>query len=259
MIVPGAGVTFFSFDPAGRSILALPFPSDLIIQSRSSGEYSITSLYKLGSYGGSGGMFARQKVQGFMRVPIPGYLVVAKNHGSAKNTLWTGLIMGLFGRGDTSLSRLDTLGLLTQLSQYSYREIGVDELTRAAVLEKQSGQTIYHPERLQVYVGTKFFDWGIGASGMTAAVVNESGVNGLGNDMADFLTNLGFDVVMVRSTATGEARVTSAWQIASDPALRPLPALFASLFGLPAPTMGTDPQYRAQVVVQVGEDAKELF
>ena len=66
LIAPGTGVTFVSFDPTEKAILALPFPPDLSIQSRNSGEYSITSLYKLGSYTGQGGMFALQKIQGFV-------------------------------------------------------------------------------------------------------------------------------------------------------------------------------------------------
>jgi hypothetical protein len=47
--------------------------------------------------------------------------------------------------------------------------------------------------------------------------------------------------------------------MANDPILKPLPELFKSLFGFPAPQAGTDPEYRAQVVVKVGEDAKDLF
>jgi hypothetical protein len=157
------------------------------------------------------------------------------------------------------LSRLDALDLVINTEQYNYRETGETELTRAAVFEKQSGETIYHPERLQEYVGSRFFDWGIGAAGVTVAVVNESGVNGLGNDMADFLSNLGLDVVMVRSITGSQTLPKSQWQMANDPILKPLPELFKSLFGFPAPQAGTDPEYRAQVVVRVGEDAKDLF
>ena len=73
LIEKDQGVSFVSFDPTEKSILYLLFPSNLAINSRSRGEYSISSLYKLGSYNGSGGSFARQKIQGFMRVPIPGY------------------------------------------------------------------------------------------------------------------------------------------------------------------------------------------
>lgn len=259
MIVPDHSVTFLSFDPAERTLFAIPFPSDLVIKSRTNGEYSITSLYKLGSYSGSGGMFARQKVQGFMRIPIPGYMVVTRDRRQVKSTLIAGLFKIIVGKEDTSLSRLDALDLLVNIEQYNYRETSEAELTRAAVLEKQGNQTIYHSERLQEYVGSRFFDWGIGASGATVAVINESGVNGLGNDMADFLSNLGLDVLMVRSVTGTATLPRSEWQLNNEPTLKPLPDLFKSLFGFPAPKVGADPEYRAQVVVKVGEDAKDLF
>lgn len=259
MIVPNQGVTFLSFDPAEKTLFAIVFPSDLVIKSRSNGEYSITSLYKLGSYSGDGGMFARRKIQGFMRLPIPGYLVIKNNRGQVKRTLVGGLRKVILGKADTSLSRLDALSLLLATSTYNYREISEDELVRAAVLEKQAGETIYHPERLQQYVGTRFFDWGIGESGVTVAVVNASGVNGLGSDMADYLTNLGLDVVMVRSTGMKEFQTVSRWEIADDPKLKPMIELFTSLFGFSSPKIGLDPEYRAQIVIQVGQDAKELF
>lgn len=259
MIVPDHSVTFLSYDPAERTLFAIPFPSDLVIKSRTNGEYSISSLYKLGSYSGSGGMFARQKVQGFMRLPIPGYLVVPRDHGQVKGTLAAGLLKIIWGGVDTSLSRLDAIYLLISLERYNYRETGEAELTRAAVFEKQGGQTIYHSERLQEYIGSRFFDWGVGETGVTVAVVNESGINGLGNDMADFLSNLGLDVIMVRSITNVQTLPKSEWQMSNEPTLKPLPELFKSLFGFPAPKIGTDPEYRAQVVVKVGEDAKDLF
>ena len=259
MIVPNQGVTFLSFDPAEKTLFAIPFPSDLVIKSRSNGEYSISSLYKLGSYSGDGGMFARRKVQGFMRVPIPGYLVVKKDRGQVKSTLMAGLLRIIWGKTDTSLSKLDALSLMTDASAYNYREISMEELLRASVFESLPGKTIYHSERLQQYVGTRFFDWAVGKTGTTVAVINASGVDGLGNDMADFLTNLGLDVVMVRSATNNQLETVSQWQMVDDPALKSLPELFMSLFGLPRPGIGVDPQYRADVVIHVGQDAKELF
>ncbi|MFZ2199583.1 MAG: hypothetical protein WAV40_02255, partial [Microgenomates group bacterium] len=58
VIDPENGVSFVSFDPAEKRVLSIPFPENLAITSRSSGEYSIASLYKLGSYKGEGGRFA---------------------------------------------------------------------------------------------------------------------------------------------------------------------------------------------------------
>ncbi len=261
LIAPEVGVTFVSFDPVEGEAFILPFPNNLSIPSRKSGEYSITSLYKLGSYSGEGGMFARQKIQGFMRVPIPGYAVVRTENKDPKNQLNRALlsIALLPKQAESSLSRFDALVLLSRLSRYSYREVTEEELLRAAVIEKKEGVSLYHPERLQEFVGSRLFDWGLGAEGVSVAVLNASGENGLGSDMADFLTNLGFDVVMVRSVTGGEILDSSRWEIADETKLLELKQLFASLFGFAKPTMGVNAEYRAQVVIWVGKDAKELF
>lgn len=249
LIEDDAGVTFVSFDPAEKVIMALPFPTDLAITSRSIGEYSIASLYKLGSYKGEGGKFVRQKIQGFMRVPVPGYLVVSGN-------LRWGLLKVILGTSETSLSRFDAMLLLYRANRYRWRSIGEDELVRAGVIDDK----IYHPERLQEYVGSRLFDWGIGGAGVTIAIVNESGENGLGSDMADFLANLGLDVVMVKSGKENEIRNKSEWQVEDPASAREFDYIFENLFGFDKPILEkVGDEYRAKVLIRVGKDGKELF
>lgn len=256
VIVPDVGVTFVSFDPSEKSILSLAFPTNLAINSRTSGEYSISSLYKLGSYKGEGGKFVRQKIQGFMRVPIPGYLIVNNANLKIKSMISKGLLKVLFGRNETSLTRFDAILLLYRSNRYAWRQIEEDELVRAGVVEGN----VYHPDRLQEYVGSRLFDWGIGATGMTIAIVNASGENGLGSDMADFLSNLGFDVVMVRSVAGNETLDTSSWQVNDASSAKELGYIFESLFSLDKPKIDNIPEeYRSKVLLRVGKDAKELF
>jgi hypothetical protein len=253
-----SGVTFVSYDPAERSILTIPFPNDLAINSRTSGEYSISSLYKLGSYKGQGGMFARQKIQGFMRVPVPGYLVVNKVNKVTRSQLIRNLVAVMLHpkSPDSSLSRLDAALLLYRTSRYSLREVGEDELIRAGVINNKT----YYPERLQEYVGSRLFDWGIGATGITVAITNASGENGLGSDMADFLSNLGFDVVMVRSTTSKELLENTEWQVSNEGSAKKLGYIFQNLFGLDNPKIENVPsEYRSEVFIQVGKDAKDLF
>ena len=256
VIVPDKGVSFVSIDPAEKSILALPFPTDLAINSRGSGEYSISSLYKLGSYTGEGGRFARQKIQGFMRVPVPGYVLTKASKASLKTQLRGALLASMVDNAETNLSRFDAWLLLGRISRYRWREIGQDELVRAGVIEEKT----YHPERLQEYVGSRLFDWGIGESQVTVAIVNASGENGLGSDMADFLTNLGLDVVMLRSVNTGELLEHSEWQTESSEQAEELSYIFVDLFGLgEAKTEQVGEEYRSSVLLKVGKDAKELF
>lgn len=254
MIQSEVGVSFVSFDPAEKAVLALPFPGNLAITTRSSGEYAISSLYKLGTYQGKGGEFARQKIQGFMRVPVPGYIVVKSNKAKVKSELRLGLLKVVFGKTDTSLSRFDAALLFLRLGRYSYREVGEDELVRAGVVENNT----YHPERLQEYVGTRLFDWGIGGDGVSVAIINASGENGLGSDMADFLSNLGLDVVMVRSV--DEKLETSEWQVENTKSANKLSYIFQNLFAFPDPKLESVPEeYRSTVLIRVGRDAKELF
>ena len=258
IIVPESGVTFVSYDPAEKSILALPFPTGMTIKSRTSGEYSITSLYKLGSYQGSGGMFARQKIQGFMRVPIPGYLVSHSKQTKIRNLIRASLLNIVFSprKSDTSLSRFDAAKLLVSTNTYRYREVGESELIRTGIVEKNT----YHPDRLQDYIGTRLFDWGIGNSNITVAIVNASGENGLGSDLADFLSNLGLDVVMVRSSPSSEIQETTMWQVDKSGDVEKLSYIFQNLFGFSDPKVEeVSAEFRSIVLIKVGKDAKDLF
>jgi hypothetical protein len=256
MIGESSGITFLSFDPAEKSVLSLTFPNDLAIKSRTSGEYSISSLYKLGSYSGKGGMFARQKVQGFMRVPIPGYIVTTSKKAVSKSGFRMAMIKTMFGKTDTSLSRFDGAILFARSGKYSWRVVQEEELVRAGVIADQT----YHPERMQEYVGSRLFDWSIGSENITVAVINASGENGLGSDIADFLTNLGLDVVMVRSVSSDSQVEKSEWQVGNEQIAEELGYVFENLFSFNQPKLENVPaEYRATVLIRIGRDAKELF
>nr|MBP9670691.1 LytR C-terminal domain-containing protein [Candidatus Woesebacteria bacterium] len=226
------------------------------IKSRTSGEYSISSLYKLGSYSGKGGMFARQKVQGFMRVPIPGYVVTSSKKAMSKTNFRLTMIKTMFGKTDTSLSRLDAGVLFLRSGRYGWRNVEEKELVRAGVIADNT----YHPERMQEYVGSRLFDWNIGSGSTTVAVINASGENGLGSDIADFLTNLGLDVVMVRSV-NGDSQVEkSEWQVGNEKIAHELGYIFKNLFGFnEAKLEKVSEEYRSMVLIRIGKDAKELF
>lgn len=259
LIEPNRGVSFVTYDPVERIMVALPFSHGTAITNRNSGEYDIDSLYKLGSYQGPGGMFARQKIQGFMRIPIPGYLVVEGGTAKTKNQLKRGIWQAIWKGEQTNLAKVDLLLLWYRTRRYEFREIGEEELIRSASLEKQGDRLIYHFDRLQEYVGKRFFDWQLGGENVTVAVINESGEDGLGSDMADFLTNMGMDVVMVR-TGSGGTKIDSHWQIGDKARARKLEDVFVGLFELGPAIMEKVPdEYRAEVLVVVGSDAKELF
>lgn len=256
MVGESSGIMFLSFDPSEKSVLSLTFPSDLAIKSRTSGEYSISSLYKLGSYSGKGGMFARQKVQGFMRVPIPGYVVTSSKKTMSKASFRVAMIKTMFGKTDTSLSRFDAATLFLRSGRYGWRNVEEKELVRAGVIADNT----YHPERMQEYVGSRLFDWNIGSGSITVAVINASGENGLGSDIADFLTNLGLDVVMVRSVNNDNQVEKSEWQVGNKEVAEDLGYIFKNLFSFNEAKLENVPEeYRSMVLVRIGKDAKELF
>ena len=92
------------------------------------------------------------------------------------------------------------------------------------------------------------------------AVVNASGVEGLGSDVADFLSNVGMDVVAVK-TSESEPVGTSTVLVASSDRARStrIASLFADWFGWEGVEMGDTSGWRSEVVVTVGGETKELF
>ena len=76
----------------------------------------------------------------------------------------------------------------------------------------------------------------------------------------DFLTNLGMDVVMVRSGRSEDEQPTSLWQVGNEKKGTELSYIFQNLLGFGLPKIEVVPgEYRAEVLVIVGEDTKELF
>lgn len=257
LVVVGEGKTaFVSIDPAERTIFAIPYPSTLAIRSRSVGEYEVGKLYTLGSYDGNPGEFARVKVQGFMKTLVHGYIVSPSDAGRV--ALIKDLLISLWSGSDrTSLSFLDSAILLYRVVSYDYRQVDTPDLLRAGVItEDGDDQFVYNEERLQQYVSFRIFDWGIGASELSAAVINESLETGLASDVSKFLENAGMDVVAVRS---GQARrETTQVLVENEALLTQLAPLFAG-FGWSNVVVGDTSQWRAQVVVQLGRDALRLF
>ncbi len=97
----------------------------------------------------------------------------------------------------------------------------------------------------------------MGIEGATVAVINESGIDGMGSDMAGFLTNMGLDVVVVRSGK--ENRDTT--KIAANNIKEKLSSLrlIDRAFGFGEATQEDTQEYRADIVFWVGKDATDLF
>jgi len=258
LIRPEEEISLISWDPVEHSMTAWTFPAGASIRGRNSGLYEVGSLYQLGSYDGKGGMFARQKIQGFLRVPVAGFLVVGEGGENVRGNLWRGLAFS-WGEKQTNLSLIDRV-LLWMRMNYSFRQVEKGELVRAGVIEESGGKVQYRFDRLQEYVGSRLFDWQLGSEVIAVAVINASGKDGLGSDVADYLSNWGLDVVMVRTANNTEMQEKSSWQIGSTKDAKKLNYVFSQLLSLGEARIAPVPvEYRATVLLTVGADAEELF
>lgn|GEM_PF-908362 len=255
-------VVFVSFDPEEEQIFVIPYPEDLEIKSRSVGEYRVGSLYQLGEYAEEGGEFVRRKMQGFMRVPILGYLTVKENGLSPKASLRKGLWITFFRGGrESSLSRLDAGLLIWRMASYTWNEASQEELRRAGVIEKVGDGWQYYAERLKQYLVLKVFDWVVGEANVTVTVINASGENGLGSDTSEFLRNMGFDVVAVRGGEDQLEKEHSSILIEAKEAekKKKLLNLLGHLFHWEEIEIGSTADYRSEMVITLGRDALGLF
>lgn len=258
LINPEGEMSLVSWDPVEKSTTAWTFPAGATIRGRNSGEYEVGSLYQLGNYEGKGGMFARQKIQGFLRVPVPAYLVINESGESVKGNLWRGLALS-WGAQKTNLSLIDRAVLWLRMN-YNFNQVEDSELTRKGVMSEVGGKVSYRFDRLQEYIGTKLFDWQLGGENISVAIVNGSGKDGLGSDVADFLTNWGLDVVMVRTSNAEGVIQKSCWQVGEAKEAKELQYVFSQLLQLGEAKLETVPQeYRATVLLTVGTDAEDLF
>lgn len=252
-------VSFVSFDSVEEDVEVINFPGSLAIKSRSIGEYEISQLYSLGSYEESAGMFVRKKIQGFMRVPVLGYVVIENDYDSARIALRKGLWRSIWsGSKQSNVSVIDAIRLLRGLELSVWYEDGLSDLLQNAVIYEDGGGYSYNESRLKEYVGGRFFDWGVGEEDVTLAIVNASGVEGLGHDVSEFLANMGVDVVVVEGAEMESEN--SRVMISSGELRRALVVRVADqLLDIAEVREGKTQEYRADVVLFVGKDMLTIF
>jgi len=249
--------TFVSIDPVEKSTMVIAYPATLSIRSRSQGEYQVGKLYALGAYDPEPGEFVRVKVQGFMKTLLLGYVVAEEDKEVSRRSLIRDLLLSKFGGvRATNLSFFDTVLLASRVVRYDLRKIGVDDLLRAGVITVEGEGYKYNEDRLQQYLGLRIFDWGVGKTGLTVAVINETQEPGLGADVSKFLENAGVDVVAVR---TGELGRDKTEVTVKDETVRSALLPLWRGFGFESAKVGNTTEWRADVVIELGEDALKLF
>lgn len=253
----GGQVEFVSIDPVERAITRVRWPSQLVVTSRSVGSYRVGELYQLGEYEQRGGEFVRQKTQGFMKVPVMGFIAVPteKEVGLSRALL----IALTAGEEVSSLTR--PMSLLLAIRSMTYRQelVGEAELARAGIVVKTEKGVEYQEGRLRESLGMRIVDWRVGEESLTAAIVNEAGKAGLASDMGEFLLNSGMDVVSVRS---GEARREQTeiliGQLGEERVER-VKSVLTAWFGWENYQITDTSEYRADLVIRLGSETEELF
>ncbi|TXH06924.1 MAG: LytR family transcriptional regulator [Candidatus Moraniibacteriota bacterium] len=255
----GKRVSVVTIDPVEEKVMIITYPEKLAITSRSVGEYEIGSLYKLGSYKSRGGEFARRKVQGFMRLPIVGYLVNLDGSDNTLDSLKKSMMKAIWSHKlENNLTTIDAYRLTQAIGSYSTKNVAEEELIRAGLIVRDEDEKLsYNAPALSNYVGKSFFDWGVGREGVTVSIINESGESGLGSDMAEFLDNMGLDVITVKS---GSVISDTTRTVVKDPdASRATLTFMSRVFNFKPYELGDTAEYRAGIVMWVGKDALELF
>ncbi len=254
-------IYFASLDLVERVATVVELPESLHIRSRSVGEYRVGSLVGLSEYAPEKGDFVRRKIQGFFRVPVSGYLILEKDiekEATGREFVGKVLALSMLGATETNLSIFDRARLGYGLLRSSYRKEDLDSLVKAGVLvEKQGGGFAYSPPRLMAYVDGKFFDWLVGQERKTVAIVDVSGGKGLAQDVADFILNMGADVVLVKE-GPGESK--SKIVVGSEDDLRSESVRsIGRLLGIELVEVGQMAEYRAEIAVFVGSDLESMF
>lgn len=252
-------VGFVSLDSVEKNISFVEFPKELAIDSRSVGEYRIDRLEKLASYEEESGLFVKRKIQGFLRVPVSGY-IYAKKDAKIKEVVRQAVFWKLLKRGEvvSDLSIFD-LGLIAVRSR-SYVEFneGEKKLVKEGILVKKGDGYGYNRKRLSEFVGERYFDWLVGEEDVTVAVVDESGLPGLGEDVSDFVQNLGAKVVLVREE---ESERKESFLRVKNKKLKGSETIKAmnEFLGVGRVEVGKTESFRSEVVLFLGSDMEKLF
>lgn len=253
-------VLFVSYDAVEEKITVVLFPSELFIRSRSVGEYQIGKLYQLAQYEDDPATFVRRKIQGFMRVPVMGFIVSDGDLGeSIQREIFFTLVKRVVGSSGSNITRLDALTLLLRGQSYAWDIQGIDSLSKEGVLVSRSqGGYGYNPARLMEYVDGKFFDWRVGQERYSVAVIDLSDKRGLATDLSDFITNMGSDVVMVREGE--DISVVSRMLVSSDSVQDSYTSqAIINLLGIEKLEIGETEIYRSDIVLFIGSDMESIF
>lgn len=195
-----------SLNPSDGSILAILIPQNLqVLVPKGFGAYQIGSVYRLGRLreGGGGGPLLRETMQDFLGVIVDGWVVTNTPFKGSDIKLL--LKDSLLVRGtDTNLTAWDKVRILFWAGSVKRENSNVIELHALNILKKR--QLVDQTEVLETEsslldgkIGTLFTDTTFLAERKSVEIVNGTDVQGVASRIARIITNMGGEVLFVKT------------------------------------------------------------
>jgi len=221
--------------PSQKKLVTLIIPNNTIVKvGFGFGEYRINKVYELGKLANQAGKVLTRTIQEFLGVGIKGWQV-----GTKSNLSWW---------DNFRLKWLETFAV----NQTKVVELKDKPSWQAEQLS--DGSLIYRVNQawLDELVHQEIFDQEVSQEGLTVAVLNASGVDGVANDISRLISNLGIEVRLVSNLAAQErSEVVISQKSQKD--TKTLKKIIDSL-GIDTVRVGDILEQRSDMVVIIGRD-----
>lgn len=225
--------------PNQKKLITLIIPNNTIVKvGFGFGEYRLNKVYELGKLANQAGKVLTRTIQEFLGVGIKGWQV-----GTKSNLSWWDRIR---------LKWLETL-VVSQTEVIKLKD-------KAAWQAEQlsDGSLIYRVNQawLDELIHQEIFDQEVSQEGLTVAVLNASGVDGVAGNISRLISNLGIEVRLVSNLAVqDQAEVVISQK--SQRETRTLKKIINSL-GIDTVRVGDILEQRSDIVVIIGRDYTHL-
>jgi len=221
--------------PSQKKLVTLIIPNNTIVKvGFGFGEYRINKVYELGKLANQAGKVLTRTIQEFLGVGIKGWQV-----GTKSNLSWW---------DNFRIKWLETFAV----NQTKVVELKDKPSWQAEQLS--DGSLIYRVNQawLDELVHQEIFDQEVSQEGLTVAVLNASGVDGVANDISRLISNLGIEVRLVSNLAAQErSEVVISQKSQKD--TKTLKKIIGSL-GIDTVRVGDILEQRSDMVVIIGRD-----
>ena len=256
VLVASDPVTVWSWSKSDGSFTVVSVPSDTVIDSvHGHGNYSLSSLWKLGFIDREGGSLLTQSLSDALGVPIDAFVGETKNELTPiKNAITTGrrlfsimhLPAFILGHYQTNMSATSFIPLALSLGgvrsdAVSFVDLGSKSISTVQIEPDGTKQHIVDVTNLDLATKGLFEDEKIRKEGISVTVYNTTNVPSLGNRAARLLTNIGVLVISVGNDepAVNDCKLSGSQQALMSYTARVVTEMFHCR-ALPSPNDQTD-------------------